>query len=73
MKKNRLTSVYSRSLRNATDDLRLQSEFLFTSHVFKIRTCTQLHFHWIERGNVSRVTSFQTTSQATEKRLVETL
>ena len=27
-----------------------QSEFLFTLHIFKICTCTQLRYHWIERG-----------------------
>ena len=50
------TILYSQSLRSATHDLRSQSEFLFTSHVFKSPTYTQLQFHWIERGNVSRVT-----------------
>ena len=27
-------------------------------HVFKIRTCSQLYFHWIERENVLRMTVF---------------
>ena len=50
-------------------------EFLFKSHVFEIRTCTQLHFHWIERGNVSRVNSnhFKRCHKATETRFVGTL
>ena len=50
--------IDSLSLRSATHDLRSQLEFLFTctSHVFKNCICTQLHFHWIERGNVSSVT-----------------
>ena len=39
-------------LRSVTLDLRSQLEFLLTLHVFKICTFTQLHFHWIEQGNV---------------------
>ena len=35
---------------------RSKLEYLFTSHDFKICTCTQLHFHWRESGNLSRVT-----------------
>ena len=51
-----LFSNYSRSLRSTTHDLRSQSEFLFTSHVYiTCRTSTQLHFHWIKRGNVSHI------------------
>ena len=41
-------------------------------HVFKIRTCTQLHFHWIERGNVWRENRnhFKLRHKATETQLV---
>ena len=60
---------YNRSLRSAADDLRSQSEFLFTSHVFKLRTCTQLHFHWIKRGNVSRVTVITSNYRYVTKQL----
>ena len=40
-----------------TVDPRSQSEFLFTLHIFKICTCTQLRYHWIERGNIQHVNS----------------
>ena len=62
-----LYETYCRSLRSVALDLRPQLEFLFTSHVFKICTRTQLHFHWIESMGMFSALTVITSNYVTKQ------